>query len=759
MKDNSNSSDNGVGKRLHDCESRLSGIMQHSPSIIFLKDLEGHYLLINRQFEILFNISNEEIQGKTGYDLFPAKAADLFHKNSQKVIETAKVSILNEMVLHGSTEHTYFTVIYPTRDSNGIVDGICGIATDITDRKQAEESLQTIFDSAADGIMLANIESQRFVNANNAVCQMLGYSAEEFKQLSIADIHPAESMDYVQDQIKKQLNGEILLAPNIPITRKDGTVFFADISASVTNVYGYPHLLGIVRDITERKRAEAERKLLMSANEQTCEIIIITDHEGTMQYVNPSFTKITGYTEKEAIGKNPRILKSGIQDAVYYKKMWKTLSQGNTWQGHFINKKKDGTIYTEDATISPMLDDCGKITNYVAVKRDISNELEIEQQLQQAQKMEAVGQLAGGIAHDFNNLLHIIRGYSDLLLMDSSPDNPDYQKIEGIQNAAMKAAALTRQLLTFSRRQVIQPEDRDLNLLINEILTMLRRLIGENIELNFVAEKSLDTICADKSQMEQLLINLCVNARDAMPNGGKLTVETHNISITDEYAKMHVWSKPGNYTILGVSDNGCGMNKELKSHIFDPFFTTKKIGKGTGLGLATVFGIVKQHNGFINVYSEVDKGTTFRIYLPTVERQPAGRTKKDVTTADGGNETILVAEDDEGVLKLATMILSDAGYTVLSACNGCEMVKVYEENASDIDLILTDVIMPNMSGKDAMDHILKKHPDIPHIYASGYSENAIQSQFIQHDKANLLQKPYGLKTLLKAVRTALNTTV
>ena len=315
---------------------------------------------------------------------------------------------------------------------------------------------------------------------------------------------------------------------------------------------------------------------------------------------------------------------------------------------------------------------------------------------------------------------------------------------------------MTRQLLTFSRRQVIKPEDHDLNILISGILEMLHRLIGENITLKFIKSDSLESICVDQIQIEQMLINLCVNARDAMPDGGGITVETKKSIIDDKYAQMHLWSRSGHFIELSVSDTGCGIAKELMDRIFDPFFTTKEMGKGTGLGLATVFGIVKHHKGFMNVCSKVGVGTIFSIYLPVVERKPIKKIKLPSLKIDGGSETILIAEDDKDVLNLAKLILDSAGYTVITACDGCELIEVFEKNATKIDLIITDVLMPKMSGQNAMECILKKHPNVPHIYASGYSENALHANFIQHTTINLLQKPYGVNTLLKSVRDVLD---
>jgi PAS domain S-box-containing protein len=512
----------------------------------------------------------------------------------------------------------------------------------------------------------------------------------------------------------------------------------------------------IGEDITERKQAEMERERLMSAIEQAAEAIVITDVDATIQYVNPAFEQITGYPRGEAIGRNSRVLKSGEHDDAFYKELWGTLTRGEAWSGRFINKKKDGSLYTEEAVISPVRDASGVIANYVAVKRDITHEITLEDQLRQAQKMEAVGQLAGGIAHDFNNLLQVIDGYSALAMESLEQEHVAHGYAAQIAKAGQRAGTLIKQLLAFSRRQLIHPIDLDLNEVIDSLLEMVRRLIGEHIDLDFLSGNGLGTINVDRGQMEQVLMNLCVNARDAMPEGGKLIIETENVLVDGEYVRTHSWAVPGRYVLLSITDTGSGMESEQIGHIFEPFFTTKGKGEGTGLGLATVYGIIKQHHGYIHVYSEVDKGTMFKIYLPIVERRAAEVASSITGAAIGGTETILVAEDDEAVLKLCTRILRNAGYSVLTAEDGEEAVRMFEDHADEIDLVLVDVVMPKLGGKEAVARILKQRPDMRHLYASGYSENAVHTNFVQKRGLQLIGKPYQPEALLRAVREALD---
>ncbi|MEW6521891.1 MAG: PAS domain S-box protein, partial [Thermodesulfobacteriota bacterium] len=403
--------------------------------------------------------------------------------------------------------------------------------------------------------------------------------------------------------------------------------------------------LGI--DITERKLAEVERARLLSAIEQSGEAMVITNPDGVITYVNPMFESMTGYSRTEALGQTPRILKSGKQDEAFYRELWATISGGHTWRGHIVNRRKNGSLYTEVDTISPVYDAAGRLINYVAVKRDITAHLQLEAQLHQAQKMESVGQLAGGVAHDFNNMLGVIVGYTELTLTRVAPDDPLHANLEEILKAARRSTEITRQLLAFARKQTIAPEVLDLNATLEGMLKMLRRLIGEDINLAWQPSTGLWPVMMDPSQVDQILANLCVNARDAIAGTGTITIETANAVFDKAYCNDHPGFVPGEFILLTVSDDGCGMEKEIQDKIFEPFFTTKQAGRGTGLGLATVYGIVKQNNGFINVYSEPGLGTTFKIYLPRHKSKAlALQTEPAPEIASGHGELVLLVEDE-----------------------------------------------------------------------------------------------------------------
>ena len=458
------------------------------------------------------------------------------------------------------------------------------------------------------------------------------------------------------------------------------------------NVIG---LFGIARDITRSKKAEAERNRLAAAIEQAGETVVITDPHGMILFVNPTFERTTGYTLQEVIGQNPRILKSGKQADEFYSRIWRTISGGHTWEGRMVNKRKDGTFYTEDATISPVLDAAGKIVNYVAVKRDITEHLRLSDQFQQSQKMESVGRLAGGVAHDFNNLLTVITGYSELLLQKMGKETTMYRDVEEIKRAGDRAASLTQQLLAFSRKQIIEPKIVHLGSLISDMQKMLTRLIGEDISIQVTTDIGLGSVKVDPGQFQQILMNLVVNARDAMPDGGKIRIETANVDLEEAYYAVHPYTPPGRYVKLSISDTGIGMSEEVKAQIFEPFFTTKKIGSGTGLGLAMVYGAVKQSNGFIEVHSEVGKGTTFNIYLPRLEKETSQPAKDDrPQDMRGGTETVLLVEDEDIVRNLCFQILERLGYKVLQSRDGAEAIALARGYDDRIDLLLTDVVMP-----------------------------------------------------------------
>ena len=515
-------------------------------------------------------------------------------------------------------------------------------------------------------------------------------------------------------------------------------------------------LVGVMLDITYRKKAENELSRLKQAMEQAGEMIVIVDSEGTIQYVNPAFERVTGYSRPEAVGQNPRLLKSGRQDPAFYKNLWETITGGGTWQGRMINRRKDGTFYTDESTIAPIHDAGGRIVNFVAVKRDISKHIQMAAQLQQAKKMEAVGRLAGGVAHEFNNMLNVIVGHTELALDELSPAHPLRESMEEVLDAARRSSQVTRQLLAFARRQTIQPEVLDLNATLDGMLKILQRLVGENIDLGWETGPGLWPVRMDLSQLDQVLANLLVNARDAIAGPGKVVISTANANLCKADCIDLPGMVPGEYVRLSVRDSGPGMDKETLDNLFEPFFIPQGEGEGTGLEMATVYGIIKQNNGFVYAASRPGQGATFTIFLPRhTDRAEPDRAPEGAKVRTAGGKTVLVVEDEASVLKLVRRILERLGYAVLTADGPSSAIKLAEEHEGRIHLLITDVIMPEMNGRNLAGRLRGRHPGLKVLYMSGYTADAIGRQGALEASVLFIQKPFSNQALADKVREAL----
>jgi PAS domain S-box-containing protein len=511
-----------------------------------------------------------------------------------------------------------------------------------------------------------------------------------------------------------------------------------------------------IRGSAERKRAEAERATLVAAIEQAAEEILITDTEGNIHYCNPAFERVTGYSRNEVIGRNPRFLKSGRHDGDYYRTVWTTILGGRVWAGHFTNRKKDGSVYDTEGTIAPIHDQTGKLTGFVSAWHDVTERLRLESELRQAQKMESIGRLAGGIAHDFNNLLTVIIGYGVLLHNELALRDPRRTYLKEIRGAGERAANLTRQLLAFSRKQIFRPMALDLNQFIEDMQGMIQRLVGEDIVVVTRPAPDLALVSADPDQISQILMNLAANARDAMPDGGQLIIRTAN-SAPHQAASAGRDGHPES-VLLAVTDTGVGIPEENRQHLFEPFFTTKERGRGTGLGLSSVYGIVQQSDGWIDVQSEPGQGTTFSIYLPAIggpaviEPVPGPLTTAARVRASG---TVLVVEDQEEVRRLMRAVLESEGFNVLSAAGGDAALSLARQYSDTIRLLITDVIMPDMTGKQVADQLVAMRPDIKVLYISGYSGDALARSGVLEPDVGYLPKPFTPETLSARVREIL----
>ncbi len=514
---------------------------------------------------------------------------------------------------------------------------------------------------------------------------------------------------------------------------------------------------------TQQQRHLAEQSLrkLSCAVEQSADAIFITNSDGVIEYVNPAFEMLTGYSPEEVTGKTSSILKSGEQAPVLYRELWETIRSGNVCRSIVVNRKKNGEVYYVDESISAIRDGEGRITNFVSNGRDYSERLRLEAQLLQSQKMDAIGRLAGGIAHDFNNLLTIITSYSELALDSVVPESSAQARIQEILSAARRAADLTRQLLAFSRKQPQALRVAELNPVVTGIVKTLHRLIGEDIELVSIPGEGLGRIRLDPVQIEQILMNLAANARDAMPQGGRCTIETSDVQLDEQYVdRKRAVIPTGRYAVLSMTDTGAGIPADHLSHVFEPFYTTKPSGKGTGLGLATVYGIVKQNHGFVWAYSEPGMGTVIKIYLPCVQDQPVAMEIPD--TGAGavlrGTETVLLVEDEEALRRAAAEFLSLRGYTVLEARDGLDALSVAKNHGLTIQLAVTDVVMPHMSGGELARELETLRPQTRVLFVSGYAGQTVVDHKVVDVENNFLQKPFTLKQLASKVRTVLDRT-
>ena len=696
------------------------------------------FLDVNPAFERLTGLKAADILGKTALEVLP-QLERYWIEEFGRVALTGEPAFLQQFA-GPLGKHYEVTVFRPAA-----MQFAC-IFSDVTERKRAENELQ---ESRRQYVsLLANLPGMAYRCANDrnwtmdfvsAGCRDLtGYASDELvgnKVVSFNDLILPAHRERLWEKWQRILPAYGKFEDEYEITTRSGaTKWVWEQGEGVYDAEGRVVALeGFIADITERKRAGIERERLTRAIEQSLEIILITDNAGAIVYVNPAFTRATGYTREEVLGQNPRLLQSGQHDRGFYQIMWQTLLAGRNWEGQIVNRRKDGSLCTEMATISPVRDADGRIVNYVAVKRDITAEIQnqkekddLQLQLVQAQKMESIGRLAGGVAHDFNNMLQAILGYTEMALEQVKPGEPLHTDLKEIQKASQRSAALTRQLQAFARKQIALPRILDLNEAVAGMTGMLRRLIGEKIELVWKPGRALGLVKIDPGQLDQVVANLCINARDAIVASGRIVIETRNVEIPRPPRPAPGDLPPGSHVVLSIQDNGTGMGPDVLEHLFEPFFTTKQPGKGTGLGLATVYGIVKQNNGEIQVHSEPDKGTTFQIFLPrqtgAAERTPD---ETDAEPLSRGHETILLVEDETTILQAARRILESLGYRVLATASALEAVQLAEKHKARIQLLLTDVIMPEMNGPELVRRLLVRHPRLHYLYMSGYTANLI----------------------------------
>jgi PAS domain S-box-containing protein len=750
--------------------------------------------------------------------------------------------------------------------------------------RESEAGFRLLFANNPLPMWVYDWESLRFLQVNDAAIAHYGYSREEFLQMCITDIRLPEDVPRLLKELAKEPRAVRFSGP-WRHRLKDGRIIDVEIIAHTLDFAGRPAALIVAQDITERKRAEAENTRLITAIEQSAEGVMITDTGGRIQYVNPAFTKMTGYSREEVMGRDPRLLKSSQQGRALYEQLWKTILAGDIWRGEIINRRKDGSLYTEELGITPVRDERGTVTHFIAIKQDVTErrraeealrrsearnrelvenalygiyratllgqllyanpalvkmlgydsqeellsrklpteiyrnsadraqiierykqlgrvdgaevewtrkdgsiitvrlsgravaqepggaeEMEVivedvterramEKQIHQVRKFEAIGQLAGGIAHDFNNVIGAMLGWAELGMDQAPAESPLRRNFQRIREQAERAAGLTRQLLAFARRHILEPRNINLNHTVADLLSMLERVIGSDVELKVVAAPDLGVVRADPGQLEQVLMNLCLNARDAMPGGGRLMIETQNVEMGEQYTQIPPYVPPGRYVRLSVSDTGVGMDAATRERIFEPFFTTKEPGKGTGLGLATVYGVVRQHGGFVHVDSEPGRGTTFHVFLPASEGPLHEKAKKEIAQTEpvrGGTETLLVAEDHDGVREMARATLEGLGYRLLLARDGDEALQTFLAHRDKIALVLLDVVMPKLDGRGLYAQMRAVKPEISVLFTTGYTVEVAALSALVEKGVPVLQKPYTPAQLGRKVREALD---
>ncbi len=760
----------------------LRSVLDTFPARVFWKDLESVFLGCNASFARNLGLADPmQLVGKTDFDIHKQADAERYRADDREIMRSGKARIEYEepMTRPDGTEGWARTSKVPIRDKNGRVIGLLGSYQDITDQKRAaealresEEFLNSIVENIPVMVFVKDARTFRFVRLNRAGERILGYPRERLVgQDTSALVPPHEEEHFNAIDRLVATAGQVVEIPEETITNPTaGTIVMHTIKVPIFGDDGKPrYVLGISEDITARKTAEQGRR---ESEERYRHIIeSITNYMVSVQIDRgvavgathgPGSVAVTGYAPEE-LNADPRLWESLVlpEDRELVEENLRRVLKGVRVPPieHRVRRKDDAVRWVRE-TFVVRFDEAGEVVSYDVLVEDITEQRTLQSQLLQAQKMEAIGRLAGGVAHDFNNLLTAILGYVEMCKLDLPPElppeHPARQDLQEISGAGQRAAGLTRQLLTFASRQVLAPVRLDINLLVNDSIKMLQRLLGDDIEIETALASDLQTVVVDPGQIEQLLVNLSINARDAMPDGGRLLIETNNESIDAATAAARPGAVSGPHVRLSVTDTGVGMSEEVRSHLFEPFFTTKGLGKGTGLGLATCHGIVRQLSGHIEVYSEPGQGTMFRIHLPS-SSGPADPppVAPSVPPASHGKETVLVVEDEPLVRRLAVLGLRGHGYRVLEAANGADAIELARRAGNTIDLIVSDVMMPGMRGPALVRELATIAPRARAILMSGHADAAELDTASQlHDA--FLAKPYTPERLARKVREVLD---
>ncbi len=777
---------------LRESESRYRSIIENIQDTFYRTDVHSTLIFISASgAKLLGYDSPEEIIGRpsSSFWLHPEKRQEMLAiLRRDGVVRDYEVVLVRRdgTPLAVSTTTSYY------RDRTGQELGVEGIIRDITQRKQAEQTLRIdqermrlFFERQIVGMAITSPQ-KGWLQVNDKLCQMLGYAREELFARTWVELTHPEDLEADLAQFNRLLSGEIdEYSMEKRFIRRDGAVIHTKLSVGCVRCpdHTVDYILALVADITERKQAEkalfTERQYLIDIIDflPDATLVIDTEHrivawnraaeamtgvgretllgQGNYAYAIPFYGQrrpilidLLNLSEKERENSYKHVKRSG--DKIYAETFIQTLNNG---RGAYLW-----------GVAAPLYDSANNRTGAIEVIRDITElkhteneKIILQEQLLQAQKMESIGRLAGGVAHDFNNMLGVILGYTELAQIQLHPSQPLFKNLEEIRKAAQRSADITQQLLAFARKQTVVPKVLDLNETVAGMLNMLHRLIGEDVQLDWLPKADLWPVCVDPTQVDQILANLCLNARGAITDIGVITIDTGNCSLDAAFSDDHPDVVPGEYVWLRVRDNGCGMDQETLSHIFEPFFTTKGLGKGTGLGLSMVYGAVKQNNGFVQVASAPDAGTTFTLYLPRFTSQEAEQvTMERVPEPAGqGHTTVLLVEDEPGLLEMFMKMLESQGHLVLSAHSPSEAIRLAREHDGEIHLLMTDVIMPEMNGRDLADHLLACHPKLKTLFMSGYTADVIAHHGVLDTGVCFLQKPFTTQQMLLKIGEAL----
>jgi len=760
-------------EKIRENERKFHAVFDQAYQFVGLLSIDGMVLEANRTALAFGGVKEADVIGRPFWETpWWAHSPEQQEKIRLAVQEAAKGKLVRFEAFHPAADGNLHYVDFslkPVKGEAGRVIMLMPEGRDITDRKRAELELQrsndllrAIIEAAPVAIIGLDLEGKVQTVWNPAAERMLGWNAQEVMGRFLPTV-PVENREEFRRFRELIRSGKTLNGVEVQRQRRDGSPIDYSIYASPLHdaegrITGN---IAVLLDITERKQVE---RALQESEAKTRSIL---DNIGIgVALISPAMEilelnkRMREWFPAVEPGQHPICYRAfndpPRKEVCDYCPTCKTLQDGLVHEATTQTPQPGGTRNYRVVS-SPILNPSGQVTAAIEMVEDITEKLSLESQLRQAQKMESVGRLAGGVAHDFNNMLGVIIGHAELALDQMDPGKPLFAPMQEILKAALRSAALTRQLLAFARKETVAPRVLDLNETVEGMLKMMRRLIGEDINLVWLPDSDLWPVKMDPSQIDQILANLCVNARDAIAGVGKVTIETHGVTLDEAYCADHSGFMPGDFVMLAVSDDGQGMDKETMDKIFEPFFTTKGVGQGTGLGLATVYGIVTQNNGFINVYSEPGQGSTFKIYLPrhgATTGQMGGRERPAAPDAQG-DETILVVEDDASILVITRLMLEKLGYRVLTASTPGEAIRLAREHAGEIHLLLTDVIMPEMNGRDLAQELVSLYPGLKSLFMSGYTGNVIAHRGILGDGINFIQKPFLKKTLAAKVREAL----